>query len=109
MKFCVAAENQYKEYYNLIVWYEVIQTLNVLIFNVEIYFIIHIINEKQRILRNLFISGAFLIPYVVMLLFGGLPLFYLELALGQYYGSGCLTIWKKLCPIMKGKLKTSFY
>jgi len=37
-----------------------------------------------------------------MLLFGGLPLFYLELALGQYFSSGCLTIWKRLCPIMKG-------
>ncbi|XP_054152650.1 sodium-dependent serotonin transporter-like [Oppia nitens] len=47
-------------------------------------------------------GGAFLIPYVVMLIFGGLPLFYLELALGQYYKSGCITIWKSLCPIMKG-------
>uniref|UniRef100_T1K600 Transporter n=1 Tax=Tetranychus urticae TaxID=32264 RepID=T1K600_TETUR len=47
-------------------------------------------------------GGAFLIPYLVMLIFGGLPLFYLELALGQYYRSGCLTLWKNICPIMKG-------
>ncbi|KAI1292294.1 Sodium-dependent serotonin transporter [Halotydeus destructor] len=47
-------------------------------------------------------GGAFLIPYVVMLIFGGLPLFYLELALGQYYKQGCLTLWKRVCPIMKG-------
>ncbi|CAG2105983.1 unnamed protein product [Medioppia subpectinata] len=46
-------------------------------------------------------KSAFLIPYIVMLIFGGLPLFYLELALGQYYSSGCITIWKRLCPIMK--------
>ena len=49
------------------------------------------------------VAGAFLIPWMTMYIFGGLPLFYLELALGQYYKSGCLTIWKQLCPIMKGK------
>ena len=38
-----------------------------------------------------------------MLVFGGLPLFYLELALGQYYKNGCLTLWKRVCPMMKGK------
>ncbi|CAH1963096.1 unnamed protein product [Acanthoscelides obtectus] len=47
-------------------------------------------------------GGAFLIPYTVMLLFGGLPLFYMELALGQFHRSGCLTIWKRICPALKG-------
>ncbi|XP_074600142.1 sodium-dependent serotonin transporter-like [Brevipalpus obovatus] len=47
-------------------------------------------------------GGAFLIPYMIMLIFGGLPLFYLELALGQYYRSGCLRLWQHICPIMKG-------
>ncbi|XP_037514587.2 sodium-dependent serotonin transporter [Rhipicephalus sanguineus] len=47
-------------------------------------------------------GGAFLIPYTVMLMFGGLPLFYLELAMGQYYRCGCLTIWKNIFPIFKG-------
>lgn len=42
-----------------------------------------------------------------MLLFGGLPLFYMELALGQYHRCGCLTIWKKICPALKGKLARS--
>jgi SNF family Na+-dependent transporter len=48
-------------------------------------------------------AGAFLIPYVIMLVFGGLPLFYMELALGQYHRSGCLTLWKRICPILKGQ------
>ncbi|GAB6026864.1 hypothetical protein CHUAL_013470 [Chamberlinius hualienensis] len=47
-------------------------------------------------------GGAFLVPYLIMFTFGGLPLFYLELALGQFQKSGCLTIWTKICPILKG-------
>ncbi|XP_017478666.1 PREDICTED: sodium-dependent serotonin transporter-like [Rhagoletis zephyria] len=50
-------------------------------------------------------GGAFLIPYCVMLIFGGLPLFYMELALGQFHRCGCLSIWKRICPALKGKLK----
>lgn len=38
-----------------------------------------------------------------MLVFGGLPLFYMELALGQFHRCGCLTVWKKICPALKGK------
>lgn len=44
-----------------------------------------------------------MIPYTIMLIFGGLPLFYMELALGQFHRSGCLTIWKRICPALKGK------
>ena len=47
-------------------------------------------------------GGAFLIPYLVMFVFGGLPLFYMELALGQYQKAGCISIWKNICPLFKG-------
>ncbi|KAJ1521890.1 hypothetical protein ONE63_002228 [Megalurothrips usitatus] len=47
-------------------------------------------------------GGAFLIPYCIMLVFGGMPLFYMELALGQFHRCGCLTLWKKICPALKG-------
>ena len=38
-----------------------------------------------------------------MLIFGGLPLFYMELALGQYQRVGCISVWKRICPAFKGK------
>uniref|UniRef100_F6XTN6 Transporter n=1 Tax=Ciona intestinalis TaxID=7719 RepID=F6XTN6_CIOIN len=47
-------------------------------------------------------GGAFLIPYFLMIVFGGIPLFYLELILGQYHRTGCISIWGKICPIFKG-------
>lgn len=48
------------------------------------------------------LAGAFLIPYTIMAIFGGIPLFYMELALGQYHRNGCISIWRKICPIFKG-------
>ncbi|XP_045710470.1 sodium-dependent serotonin transporter-like [Phyllostomus hastatus] len=47
-------------------------------------------------------GGAFLIPYTIMAIFGGIPLFYMELVLGQYHQNGCISIWRKICPIFKG-------
>ena len=46
-------------------------------------------------------KGAFLIPYTIMLLFVGLPLFLMELAFGQYASEGPITIWK-ISPLFKG-------
>lgn len=46
--------------------------------------------------------GAFLIPYTIMFVLGGLPIFYLEMSLGQYFSSGCLTVWRRVCPMLKG-------
>ena len=48
-------------------------------------------------------TGAFLIPYILMAIFGGVPLFYMELALGQFHRTGAISIWKHICPIFKGK------
>ncbi|XP_006000314.1 sodium-dependent noradrenaline transporter [Latimeria chalumnae] len=46
-------------------------------------------------------GGAFLIPYTFFLLIAGIPLFYMELALGQCNREGAATVWK-ICPIFKG-------
>ncbi|NXY86028.1 S6A13 protein, partial [Alcedo cyanopectus] len=47
-------------------------------------------------------GGAFLIPYLIFLLTCGIPLFFLETALGQYTSQGGVTAWRKICPIFEG-------
>lgn len=47
--------------------------------------------------------GAFLIPYFIFLFGGGLPVFFLEVALGQFTSEGGITCWEKLCPIFTGR------
>ncbi|XP_070792985.1 sodium- and chloride-dependent taurine transporter isoform X1 [Pituophis catenifer annectens] len=47
-------------------------------------------------------GGAFLIPYFIFLFGGGLPVFFLEVALGQYTSEGGITCWEKICPIFSG-------
>uniref|UniRef100_A0A672V1R8 Transporter n=1 Tax=Strigops habroptila TaxID=2489341 RepID=A0A672V1R8_STRHB len=46
-------------------------------------------------------GGVFLIPYFIMLLGMGLPLFLMELSLGQYGAAGPITVWK-CCPLLRG-------
>ncbi|ENN81344.1 hypothetical protein YQE_02255, partial [Dendroctonus ponderosae] len=47
-------------------------------------------------------GGAFLIPYTLMLVFGAVPLFYMELILGQFNRQGPISLWR-ICPLFKGK------
>ncbi|XP_076464972.1 sodium- and chloride-dependent neutral and basic amino acid transporter B(0+)-like isoform X2 [Babylonia areolata] len=46
-------------------------------------------------------GGAFFIPYVIMLLLVGMPIFFLELSLGQFSSSGPATCWR-FAPIFTG-------
>uniref|UniRef100_H2ZHW6 Transporter n=1 Tax=Ciona savignyi TaxID=51511 RepID=H2ZHW6_CIOSA len=46
-------------------------------------------------------GGAFLIPYIIMLVFAGLPIFFMEVALGQFSSLGPTAVWK-FNPIFKG-------
>ncbi|RWS21213.1 sodium- and chloride-dependent glycine transporter 2-like isoform X3, partial [Leptotrombidium deliense] len=46
-------------------------------------------------------GGAFLIPYLIMLFIAGKPMYFMELAIGQFGSSGTLSIWK-CAPIAKG-------
>ena len=47
-------------------------------------------------------SGAFLIPYITMVLLAGFPLIYLEFSFGQYGAQGVVSIWKA-CPLFQGE------
>ncbi|XP_050546468.1 sodium- and chloride-dependent GABA transporter ine isoform X2 [Daktulosphaira vitifoliae] len=58
-------------------------------------------------------GGIFLVPYFFIMIFCGVPLLYLELAIGQYTKRGPIGAISKLCPIFKGtglsSVVTSFF
>uniref|UniRef100_A0A8C1YUL3 Transporter n=1 Tax=Cyprinus carpio TaxID=7962 RepID=A0A8C1YUL3_CYPCA len=47
-------------------------------------------------------GGVFFIPYFIFLFFCGIPVFFLETALGQYTSEGGITAWRKICPMFEG-------
>ena len=48
------------------------------------------------------VPGAFLLPYVLFLVVGGIPLVFLELSFGQFAGQGPLGVWR-VAPLFKGQ------
>ena len=49
-----------------------------------------------------FISGAFLIPYAISLICIGIPIFFLELSIGQRLRKGPLGVWNYISPYASG-------
>ncbi|XP_062341279.1 sodium- and chloride-dependent GABA transporter ine [Osmerus eperlanus] len=47
-------------------------------------------------------GGAFLVPYLLMLVLLGIPLLYIELTVGQYMRRGPVQAMAKVCPLFKG-------
>lgn len=48
-------------------------------------------------------SGVFLVPYLVFVVTCGIPLFLLEMAMGQYTQEGGITCWRRICPLAEGQ------
>ncbi|XP_067381688.1 sodium-dependent neutral amino acid transporter SLC6A17 isoform X2 [Channa argus] len=47
-------------------------------------------------------GGAYLVPYFILLLLIGIPLFFLELAVGQRIRRGSIGVWNYICPQLGG-------
>ncbi|VDN08163.1 unnamed protein product [Thelazia callipaeda] len=49
-------------------------------------------------------GGSFLVAYAIFFSFGALPIFILEITIGQYVQRGAMEMWK-LCPLFKGSFE----
>uniref|UniRef100_A0A8C2KVX5 Transporter n=1 Tax=Cyprinus carpio TaxID=7962 RepID=A0A8C2KVX5_CYPCA len=47
-------------------------------------------------------GGAFFIPYLIFLFTCGIPVFFLEISLGQFTSEGGITCWRKISPLFEG-------
>uniref|UniRef100_A0AAZ3RX33 Transporter n=1 Tax=Oncorhynchus tshawytscha TaxID=74940 RepID=A0AAZ3RX33_ONCTS len=47
-------------------------------------------------------GGAYLVPYFILLILIGVPLFFLELAVGQKIRRGSIGVWNYVCPQLGG-------
>ncbi|KAG8447809.1 hypothetical protein GDO86_015060 [Hymenochirus boettgeri] len=46
-------------------------------------------------------GGVFLIPYILIAILGGIPIFFLEIALGQFMKAGSIAVWN-IAPLFQG-------
>ncbi|KAM4577242.1 sodium- and chloride-dependent GABA transporter ine isoform 1-T1 [Odontesthes bonariensis] len=47
-------------------------------------------------------GGAFIVPYLIMVVLCGIPLLFMEFAIGQYTRLGPVHVLAKMCPLLKG-------
>ncbi|XP_042528111.1 sodium- and chloride-dependent betaine transporter isoform X2 [Dipodomys spectabilis] len=47
-------------------------------------------------------GGAFFVPYFIFFFSCGIPVFFLEVSLGQHTSQGSVTAWRKICPLFQG-------
>lgn len=47
-------------------------------------------------------TGAFMIPFLILLVLEGIPLLHLEFAIGQRLRKGSVGVWSSIHPTLKG-------
>lgn len=60
--------------------------------------------QQYYLLLCFSLAASFLIPYLICLVFCGIPIFYLEVALGQYVQQGVVGAWAAYCPALGGEI-----
>lgn len=59
--------------------------------------------SSSHVLSALFwLVGAYLVPYLILLILIGIPLFFLELAVGQRIRRGSIGVWNYISPRLGG-------
>lgn len=53
---------------------------------------------------NFAFIGAFIIPYFTVLVLGAVPVFFMELSMGQFSKEGPINVWNNLVPMFRGKI-----
>lgn len=72
--------------------------------DLHVFFLIFVFLRMSAFLTLIifFLAGAFLIPYFLLVIIGGVPLFFLECAVGQFMGVSGFRAWA-ICPLFQGK------
>ena len=75
------------------------------IYNMDNHVILKEKKVKQHLLiiHHYLISGAFVLPFVLMLFLLGLPLMFMELSFGQFAGLGPAVVFERFCPLFHGE------
>lgn len=60
------------------------------------------ITNQQLLIYCFMSTGAFLIPYVIFMVIEGLPLFFLELSIGQRMRKSAIRCWQDVHPALFG-------
>ena len=76
-------------------------------FNSSFYFMFRALYLREKFISqhlntDLTLSGAFLIPYLIMLFVEGMPILYLEFAFGQKMQKGTVIAWNEVNPLLGG-------